>query len=105
MICLGKCTVNDLKGCECEKKCPTGDQQLKCEDDKCKGEKEGKCTVDGNKGCECSKNECPDDIDLPLCSDCGDLEHDKNLCKNKDAPCCKGVSDFLCAGRNYHSLR
>ena len=84
----GMCTTGDGAGCGCQDddKCPTGDQQPKCSDQNCQGNKENKCTKD-HKDCECKKDEkeeCPDGEDTPFCNDCGGI----------DAGKCKGVGEM-----------
>jgi hypothetical protein len=93
----GKCTLGDLKDCECEGTCPTGDKKPKCEDETCKGDENNKCTLE-HKDCECTKKECPEDIDAPFCPACGGEETEQTLCQ--DGPCCKGVSDPYYSGRD-----
>ncbi|KAL9622245.1 MAG: hypothetical protein Q9160_003428 [Pyrenula sp. 1 TL-2023] len=76
----GKCTIEDVKNCDCEESCPKGDQQPTCDSDDCKGV-DGKCTIK-NKGCEC-KDSCPDHEMTPFCDDCGGNNNKK----------CKGIAD------------
>ena len=107
-------------GCACEKEeCPTGDEQLKCSDEKCKGGDDKKCSVNPYTDCECIV-ECPTGDEQLVCSDekCkggGDkkctVEPNKDCdCKVEDEECptglatlrdeqCGGVSeDGLCKG-------
>ena len=94
-------------GCACDKeeeeKCPTGDDQPKCTDEKCKGGDDNKCTLE-HKGCECTPKECPIGDDQPKCSDekCKGDDDDKCTLDHKgcectpDEKCPTGVATLLC---------
>jgi len=83
---LEMCTTGVGTRCACEStSCPTGNQQPKCSDPKCKGGKDKNYSAD-DQGCDCTEEKCPSGKDTLFCDDCGGADQN-----NK----CKGVSRCL----------
>lgn len=71
--------------CDNKDQCPEegSNDQPKCSDESCLGQKDGKCTVGDHKDCSCGKEQCPKEGDQqPSCKD--------ESCKAKDGKCTEG---------------